>query len=103
MNLVFISSSLIKFKDSQILESISVSLQSFGLKYPKPRSVRAVIKVTFLYPNNDGSRFDMEYYESKHLQLSRDKFGDALRGLAVDKGTAGIEPGSKPPFHAVAQ
>ena len=61
-----------------------------------------MIKVTFLYPNSEGSRFDMEYYKTTHLQLSRDKFGTALKGLHVDKGSSGIEPGSRPPFHAVA-
>ncbi|HJS51852.1 MAG TPA: EthD family reductase [Pyrinomonadaceae bacterium] len=62
-----------------------------------------MIKVTFLYPNNEGSRFDMDYYRTAHLDLSRAKFGPALKGLAVDAGTAGINPGSKPPFHAIAQ
>ena len=62
-----------------------------------------MIKVTFLYPNNEGSKFDMAYYKAVHLQLSRDKFGPALKGLTVDEGMAGIEPGSKPPFHAFAQ
>ena len=57
-----------------------------------------MIKVTFLYPNNEGSRFDMDYYRTAHLDLSRAKFGPALKGLAVDAGTAGINPGSKPPF-----
>ena len=62
-----------------------------------------MIKVTFLYPNSEGSRFDMEYYQTTHLKLSRDKFGTALKGLSVDRGASGLEPGSKPPFHAVAQ
>ena len=61
-----------------------------------------MIKVTFLYPNIEGSKFDMEYYMTTHLQLSRDKFGTALKGLQVDRGASGIEPGSKPPFHTVA-
>ena len=62
-----------------------------------------MIKVTFLYPNSDGSRFDMEYYTTNHLELSRAKFGTALKGLTIDRGLFGIEPGSKPSFHAVAQ
>ena len=62
-----------------------------------------MIKVMFLYPNNEGSRFNMDYYLTVHQQLARDKFGTSLKGLTVDAGTAGINPGSKPPFHAVAQ
>ena len=61
-----------------------------------------MIKVTFLYPNNDGSRFDLEYYTTAHLQLSREKFGTALKGLTVDRCFSGIEPGSNPAFHVVA-
>jgi uncharacterized protein (TIGR02118 family) len=85
-----------------IVDSTSVSLQSFGSKFPNEENL-PVIKVTFLYPNNEGSTFHIEYYQTAHLQLSRDKFGSALKGLSIDKGTSGVEPGSKPPFHVAAQ
>lgn len=61
-----------------------------------------MIRVTFPYHNVEGSRFDMEYYLSNHLKLSADVFGSARRGLTVDRGLSGIEPGSPPPFHAAA-
>jgi len=61
-----------------------------------------MIKVTFLYPNTPGSRFDLDYYLTQHLELSRAVFGNVLRGLEIDRGTSGIEPSSPSPYHAVA-
>lgn len=60
-----------------------------------------MIKVTFLYPNASGSRFDMDYYLSAHLDLSREVFGH-VRGISIDRGISAVEPSSIPPFHAVA-
>lgn len=60
-----------------------------------------MIKVTFLYPNTEGSRFDMDYYLTTHLDLSKRLLRPALKGVNVDRGISGIEPGSPPPYHAV--
>jgi len=61
-----------------------------------------MIRVTFLYPNTAGSRFDTDYYLGPHLRLSKEVFGDVLRGLTIEQGTSSVEPGSAPPFHVVA-
>jgi uncharacterized protein (TIGR02118 family) len=61
-----------------------------------------MIKVTFLYPKTEGSRFDLGYYLTKHLDLSRDAFGAVLRGIEIDQGLSGIEPGSPSPYHVAA-
>ena len=60
-----------------------------------------MIKVSFHYPDTGNSRFDIEYYTTSHLRLARELFGDALLGISIDRGIAGIMPGSAPPFHAV--
>lgn len=60
-----------------------------------------MIKVSFMYPNSDGSTFDTDYYLGVHCKLSKERFGNALKGLSVDSGIASIIPGSKPPYHAV--
>ena len=52
-----------------------------------------MIKVSVLYPNNDGSKFDMEYYLAKHMPMVRQKLAGALRGSAVEQGLAGMQPG----------
>lgn len=59
-----------------------------------------MIKVSILYPNSEGSRFDVDYYCNSHMPLVRDRLGDALKGLAVDRGMAGGTPGSAPAYVA---
>lgn len=62
-----------------------------------------MITVTFLYPNEPGSRFDLDYYLTRHLDLSRAVFGNVLRELEIDRGSTGIEPNSQPPYHIIAR
>jgi uncharacterized protein (TIGR02118 family) len=60
-----------------------------------------MIKVTVLYPNSEGSRFDLDYYLETHVALSKKLLAPALLNFAVDVGLNGGTPDSKPPFHAV--
>lgn len=60
-----------------------------------------MIKVSVLYPNSDGCRFDAEYYCKKHMPMVKDFLGDACQGMAVEKGIAGDAAGSKPPYVAM--
>ena len=62
---------------------------------------RYMIKVTFLYPNTDGSKFDMDYYLTDHVDLAKRLLGSALKGASIDRGLSSIVPGSKPPYHAI--
>ena len=61
-----------------------------------------MIKVSVLYPNSDGCKFDVDYYCKSHLPMVRDKLGAACQGIAADKGLGGGEPGSKPTYVAMA-
>jgi uncharacterized protein (TIGR02118 family) len=61
-----------------------------------------MIKVSVLYPNTEGSRFDREYYQTTHIALLKEKTGEALKGVTIDYGLGGAAPGSKPPYVAVA-
>jgi uncharacterized protein (TIGR02118 family) len=60
-----------------------------------------MIKVSVFYPNTEGSRFDFDYYQNSHLELIKEKAGQAIKGLTVDRGLGGGAPGSEPPFHAI--
>jgi uncharacterized protein (TIGR02118 family) len=60
-----------------------------------------MIRVSVLYAADAGKKFDMAYYTDKHLRLVRDKLGGALKGMTIDQGLAGGQPGSKPPFVAM--
>jgi uncharacterized protein (TIGR02118 family) len=60
-----------------------------------------MIKVSVLYPNHEGSRFDMEYYCRKHLPMVQERLGDACKGVAVERGISGAMPGSRAAFVAM--
>lgn len=62
---------------------------------------KGMIKVTILYPNGEGKKFDMDYYTRKHFPLLKSLFGDALRATAIDKGVAAGTPGAPIPFLAI--
>jgi uncharacterized protein (TIGR02118 family) len=60
-----------------------------------------MIKVSVLYPNNEGSKFDMSYYCNTHIPMVREKLGEAYKNVAVEQGVSGPTPGSRPAFVAM--
>jgi uncharacterized protein (TIGR02118 family) len=60
-----------------------------------------MIKVSVMYPNQDGNHFDMAYYCTKHIPLLRELLGAAILNVAVDEGIGGMDPGSPAPYRAV--
>lgn len=60
-----------------------------------------MVKVSVLYPNADGSAFDMDYYCKRHVTMIRRKFGPACKGISVEKGISGATPGSPPAYLVV--
>jgi uncharacterized protein (TIGR02118 family) len=61
-----------------------------------------MIRVSVLYPNNSGSTFDMEYYLGKHMPMVREKMGVALKGMTVDHGLNGGQPGTQAAYRVIA-
>ena len=57
-----------------------------------------MIRLTILYPNKPGSRFDFDYYLKTHMPMAEKLLGSALKGLSVERGIVGITPES-PPDH----
>ncbi len=57
-----------------------------------------MIKVSVLYPNEPGARFDHDYYRLRHMPLVKDRMGDRCRRYAIDRGLAGGTPGSTPTY-----
>ena len=60
-----------------------------------------MIKVSVFYPNNEGAKFDIDYYCNKHIPMVRQKLGAACKTAAVEHGIAGPTPGSRPAFIAL--
>jgi uncharacterized protein (TIGR02118 family) len=54
-------------------------------------------KVSILYPNKKGSRFDLSYYVEKHMPRSIELLGrhPGFRGVSVEHGVAGGAPGTE--------
>ena len=60
-----------------------------------------MIKVSVLYPNSPGAKFDMTYYCEKHMPLVQQKLGAACKRVAVEQGIGGATPGSPAAFIAM--
>ena len=48
-----------------------------------------MIKVSVMYPNRPGVRFDHEYYRDGHLPLIKNRMGAALKYYSIDKEVSG--------------
>ncbi|MBC7415432.1 MAG: EthD family reductase [Herminiimonas sp.] len=53
-----------------------------------------MIKVSVMYPNTPGARFNHEYYRDNHMPLVKARMGDHCKFYTVDKGLAGGAPGT---------
>ena len=53
-----------------------------------------MIKVSVMYPNTPGARFNHEYYRDKHMPLVKSRMGDSCKTYTIDKGLAGGVPGA---------
>ena len=60
-----------------------------------------MIKVSILYPYEEGKTFDMDYYCSSHMPMVQRLLGDACKKVEVEQGLAGTIPGSPPTYLAM--
>ena len=62
-----------------------------------------MIKISIMYPNTKGTRFDMRYYLDVHMPLAVKALSPhpAFRGISVDRGVSGVVPGSDATYVAV--
>lgn len=61
-----------------------------------------MIRVSVLYPNEQGARFDTSYYFARHMPMVASKLGAAVKTTSVDQGLAGAAPDSPPAFVMMA-
>jgi len=57
-----------------------------------------MIKVSVMYPYQEGARFDFDYYRDKHMPLLKELLGAACLRYSVEKGLAGGTPGTPPTY-----
>ena len=54
-----------------------------------------MIKLSVLFPYDQGKRFDMPYYYNKHIPLLKQLMGPRCLTMAVEQGIAGAATGTK--------
>ena len=62
-----------------------------------------MIKVSVMYSNKLGVRFDHAYYRDKHMPMVKAKLGNACKYYTVDKGLAGGAPGTSATYVGMCQ
>ena len=60
-----------------------------------------MIKVSVMYPNKVGARFDHNYYRDTHMPLVKKLMGSTCKFYTVDKGLAGGAPGESATYVAM--
>lgn len=54
-----------------------------------------MIRVTVSYPNNSGTRFDLDYYLTKHMPMVQNKLAKyGMKNYSISKGLGGFAHGS---------
>ncbi|MGV8072938.1 MAG: EthD family reductase [Syntrophobacteraceae bacterium] len=55
-----------------------------------------MVKISILYPNVKGSRFDVHYYVETHIPMAIELLSahEGFKGVSVEHGLGGIVPGS---------
>jgi uncharacterized protein (TIGR02118 family) len=60
-----------------------------------------MVRLTILYPNSEGKKFNKEYYINTHIPLSLKLQGTAVKHVSVEFGFSAGLPGSPPPYTAI--
>jgi uncharacterized protein (TIGR02118 family) len=62
-----------------------------------------MVKISILYPNKVGSRFDLSYYIHTHMPRSIELLGahPGFRGVSVEHGLGGALPGTEAAYIAM--
>jgi uncharacterized protein (TIGR02118 family) len=60
-----------------------------------------MIKISVMYANKPGARFDHDYYRDTHMPLVKARMGDHCRFYTIDKGLGGIGAGEPAAYIAM--
>ena len=67
----------------------------------KSNSENGLIKISIMYPFEEGKSFNMEYYQSKHMPMVAGYLGTNLVKYTIEKGLASGIPGQPLPYVAI--
>jgi uncharacterized protein (TIGR02118 family) len=73
-------------------------------KQPDPNSAvaeKGLVKVSIMYPFEEGKTFSMEYYETKHMPMVAAFLGSNLVKYTIEKGLASGIPNQPLPYMAI--
>jgi uncharacterized protein (TIGR02118 family) len=62
---------------------------------------KGLIKISIMYPFEEGKTFNMEYYETKHMPMVAAFLGANLVKYTIEKGLASSIPNQPLPYMAV--
>lgn len=62
---------------------------------------KGLIKVSIMYPFDEGKTFDMEYYETNHMPMVAGFLGSNLVKYTIEKGLASGIPNTPLPYMAI--
>ena len=60
-----------------------------------------MVRVSVLYPKQSDTTFDMAYYLNSHIKMVQQLLGTRLKGVAVEEGMSGMQPGTSPSYAAM--
>ena len=61
-----------------------------------------MIKVSVLYPNEEGKKFDFDYNLNKHIPMVRELLGPmGMQKVEAEKGVSSADPNQPAPFVAI--
>jgi len=73
--------------------------QNQPINYPAIK--KGMIKMAIMYPNGEGSTFDMDYYSKKHMPMASELMGESLKAMVIDKGLGGGGPEDPATYAAI--
>lgn len=66
-----------------------------------PVSEKGLIKISVMYPFEEGKTFDIAYYETKHMPMVAGLLGTNLIKYTIEKGLASGNPNQPLPYMAI--
>ena len=85
----------------KIVYTTVLVLTFLGCQEQTPKVEPGTIKISILYPQGEGTSFDMDYYVNKHMPMVAELFGDPLIGYHIEKGITGRSPEDPLPYAAI--